>query len=70
MNTEGKFWLPLWMVIGTILVTLISLGIYASYLSDQRDLALADKGLQKYKVERCTRTSVFTEWHEAGWKEK
>ena len=65
--SENKFWVSLWVIVAILIVILTSIGVYAEYLSDKRDLSFADKGLQKYKVERCKAVTVTTEWHEAGW---
>ena len=68
--SEGKFWLLFWSIIGAVIIAIGVLIVYAGYLDDERDLAMASKGLQKYKVERCSSISIKNEWHEAGWKNK
>lgn len=67
---ENRFWITVWAVIGTVLVLLVSLGVYAGHLNDQRDLEMAKKGFHKYKVERCSNVMIENEWHEAGWIDK
>ena len=69
MYSDDKFWLYIWSIVATVFVILISIATYVGYLDDQRDLELVDKGLHKYKVERCIDIVIRDEWHEAGWKE-
>lgn len=66
---ENKFWLIFWSVVGTFIITITSIGIYSGYLDDQRDLTYASQGLQPYKVERCSDTMIYTEWHDANWQD-
>ena len=69
MHSDDKYWLYFWSMVFSTIILLTSIGIYSGHLNDQRDLEFADKGLHKYKVERCNSIVIRDEWHEAGWKE-
>ena len=66
---ENTFWIVLWTIVTTIVMSIITAIVFSGHLDNQRDLSMAAKGLQVYKVERCSQTRITTEWHEAGWKE-
>ena len=67
MDKEQKFWIAFWSVVGTVILSLVGLGVYSGYLDDKRDTYYVDKGLQPYKVTTCKEYSYNVEWHEAGW---
>lgn len=67
MAHDEKFWLSLWLGLGTLLLLAIVLGIYSGYLDDKRDQDYVKQGLQPYTVTTCREYNTRTEWHEAGW---
>ena len=67
--SEEKYWLYLWSIIAITILILSSIVVYSGYLDDERDLEMASKGLQFYRVERCVDLRLVVEWHEAGWVE-
>lgn len=70
MNSEDKYWLSLWLVIMFFIIAVAVIGVFSGYLDDKRDLEMANKGLHKYNVERCTQVTTKDEWHEAGWRDR
>ena len=69
MSGDEKYWLIFFGGLFLTVSILTGIGTYAGYLNDQRDAAYTEKGLQPYRVEHCTKMTVDTEWHEAGWKQ-
>jgi len=67
--SESKYWLSFWAMVFVGVIALGCLIVLSDYLDDKRDLEMANKGLQKYKVERCSAIYIRDEWHEAGWKD-
>ena len=69
MNSDDRYWLYFWSMIFSTIILLTSIGVYSGHLDDQKEKVYIEKGLHKYKVERCNSIVIRDEWHEAGWKE-
>ena len=65
---ENTFWLSLWGIVAVVILAIVSISLYSSYATEQRDLDFTKQGLQPYTQAMCIQTRLITEWHEPGWQ--
>jgi len=61
------FWLTIWLGILFVVVIISGMSVYNKSQYEDRVAEYTAKGLQGYRIQRCSTVQSYLEWHEKGW---